>query len=73
MSDEEKEFFKFEFFLNLEDVREVLKRSEGIEELDSLESILKIDQEDCFLWEEDRLLLVIEYKDFISEVEVFRQ
>lgn len=43
MSDEEKEFFKFEFFLNLEDVREVLKRSEGIEELDSLESILKID------------------------------
>lgn len=73
MSDEEKESSKFELSLNLEDAREVLKRSEGIEELDSPESILKIDQEDCFSWEEDRLLLAIEHKDSISEAEASRQ
>ncbi|XP_061179764.1 late secretory pathway protein AVL9 homolog [Saccostrea echinata] len=70
LSDDEKDPpSKFEISLNLEDAREVLKRSEGVEELDSPESIQKIDQEDCFSWEEDRLLLTIEHKESISEVE----
>lgn len=73
MSDEEKEMSKFELSLNLEDAREVLKRSEGVEELDSPESIQRIDQEDCFSWEEDRLLLTIEHKDSISENEASKQ
>ncbi|KAL5007422.1 hypothetical protein ScPMuIL_016228 [Solemya velum] len=33
--------------------------SDSVEELDSPESIIKIDREDCFSWEEDRLFLKI--------------
>ncbi|XP_048755693.2 late secretory pathway protein AVL9 homolog isoform X2 [Ostrea edulis] len=73
LTDEEDEVSKFELSLNLEDAREVLKRSEGIEELDSPESIQKIDQEDCFSWEEDRLLLSFEHKESIREVESSEQ
>lgn len=42
-----------------ETLSEDLKRSESIEELDSPESISKIDREDCFSWEEDRIVLEI--------------
>ena len=35
----------------------LLGRSDSVEELDSPESISKIDREDCFSWEEDRLQL----------------
>ncbi|GAB1603474.1 late secretory pathway protein AVL9 homolog, partial [Argonauta hians] len=38
---------------------EDLHRSESIEELDSPESISKIDREDCFSWENDRIVLEI--------------
>ena len=38
----------------------VLKRSESFEDLDSPESICRIDREDCFSWEEDRALLTID-------------
>ncbi|KAK3093120.1 hypothetical protein FSP39_011330 [Pinctada imbricata] len=63
LSDSEKDRSRFDRSLNLDDSTEVLKRSGSIEELDSPESILKIDQEDCFSWEEDRLLLKIDHKD----------
>ncbi|XP_069110409.1 late secretory pathway protein AVL9 homolog [Argopecten irradians] len=38
------------------------KLSDSVEELDSPESIQKIDKEDCFSWEEDRLFLSIEHE-----------
>ena len=63
LSDSEKEKSIYERSLNLDDSTELLKRSGSIEELDSPESILKIDQEDCFSWEEDRLLLSIDHKE----------
>ena len=35
-------------------------KDDSVEELDSPESISQIDREDCFSWEEDRLLLAID-------------
>ena len=35
-------------------------KDDNVEELDSPESISQIDREDCFSWEEDRLLLAID-------------
>ena len=35
-------------------------KDDDVEELDSPESISQIDREDCFSWEEDRLLLAID-------------
>ncbi|KAJ8313653.1 hypothetical protein KUTeg_008214 [Tegillarca granosa] len=57
LDDSGNETSKLELSLNLEEA--LLHRSDSIEELDSPESILKIDREDCFSWEEDRLLLTI--------------
>ena len=37
-----------------------LTKADSVEELDSPESISQIDREDCFSWEEDRLLLAID-------------
>ncbi|XP_060083505.1 late secretory pathway protein AVL9 homolog [Ylistrum balloti] len=54
-----------ELSVNLEADREGLqqhKLSDSVEDLDSPESIQKIDKEDCFSWEEDRLFLSIEHE-----------
>lgn len=46
-----------ELTLSMDNRDPLLGRSDSIEELDSPESISKIDREDCFSWEEDRLQL----------------
>ncbi|OWF40478.1 late secretory pathway protein AVL9 homolog [Mizuhopecten yessoensis] len=54
-----------ELSVSLEGAKEGLlqhKLSDSVEELDSPESIQKIDKEDCFSWEEDRLFLSIEHE-----------
>ena len=46
-----------ELTLSMDNSDPLLGRSDSVEELDSPESISKIDREDCFSWEEDRLQL----------------
>ena len=47
--------------LNFEETSQSsLTKADSVEELDSPESISQIDREDCFSWEEDRLLLAID-------------
>lgn len=47
--------------LNLDETpRSSAIKDDSVEELDSPESISQIDREDCFSWEEDRLLLAID-------------
>ncbi|KAK7109109.1 late secretory pathway protein AVL9 homolog [Littorina saxatilis] len=46
-----------ELTLSVENRGPLFGRSDSIEEMDSPESISKIDREDCFSWEEDRLQL----------------
>ncbi|XP_005106698.1 late secretory pathway protein AVL9 homolog [Aplysia californica] len=48
--------------LSLADTKHRPKGDEIIEELDSPESISKIDREDCFSWEQDRLQLSIDHE-----------
>ena len=47
--------------LMLSDIKEVKIGDELIDDLDSPESISKIDREDCFSWEQDRLQLSIDH------------
>ena len=47
----------------------LLLRTDSVEDLDSPESISKIDREDCFSWEEDRLHLSLSVDNDTSHLE----
>ncbi|XP_067648728.1 late secretory pathway protein AVL9 homolog isoform X2 [Haliotis asinina] len=55
--------------LSVDDKESVLalRKTDSFEDLDSPESISRIDREDCFSWEDDRVLLSIEHEPDIKD------